>query len=111
MSLCPGPTIKTGGLFLAVFDNYRKHERRQLPRRQHAIDDARREAGALMLSFEDCPRGTTREPKHLGLLTKRAESRTHQCLTKLADFGALSRLLFYDWLRALFAREILLSLR
>ena len=86
--------IAARALFRDVFKNLCAHKRGKPWRRQHAIDDCRRESGAFVLTFDNRPGGAAREPERAGLLVKPEEPCDGKSISELPDFRALSRLDF-----------------
>ena len=84
--------ISSGDFFRDIFEDYYPHQRRKLRRRQHAIDDGRRETGGLMISSQKGPGGAARNAKRLCLLVECRNSRSDESVAKLPDFGCLSSL-------------------
>ena len=69
-------------------------ERRKPWCRQNPIESCRREAGVLIASFEDVPSGGSRQPERIGLLVKRAKSRSNESLADFPNLGQLGFAVF-----------------
>lgn len=103
--------VKTAALLRDVFNNDHPHLRRQMRGRQHALDDRRRKAGALVVTFEDRPSGAARQSEHLGLLVERDNARRCEGLAELPDLGYLSGLHLRHAARNVGARRLRMGLR
>ena len=75
-------------------------DRGKMWRCQNTIEGGRREAGVLVVAFEDGPSGASRKSERLGLLIKRAEPGSDKSLADFPDLGRLSRLHFCCGVRA-----------
>lgn len=85
--------VKPSDFFLDVFKDLGSDCRRQLRRRQYAIDNSCGEARALiiglkdrpLIGLKDRPRGATAKPENFGLLLKRSNSDRDENLLDLPD--------------------------
>ena len=82
-------------------------DRGKMWRCQNTIEGGRREAGVLVLAFEDGPSGASRKPDGLRLLIKRTKSGSDKSLADFPDLGRLSRLHFCCGVRAAVEAKVL----
>ena len=82
-------------------------DRGKMWRCQNTVEGARREAGVLVVTFEDGPSGASRKPDGLRLLIKRTKSGSDKSLADFPDLGRLSRLHFCCGVRAAVEAKVL----
>ena len=88
--LCPVISVKPRTAFLNVFDDFCANQRMQVWGRQDLIDDRCRQPGALVISFDNRPGGASRQSKRSGLLVKRPETCSDECVGNFSNLGRLS---------------------